>query len=156
MPRGPLDILKKVLGMHAQVVTKPSLATSGQLTIRSLSSAKVLCPPDHAQFYTSCIAYLQLDLSVWQDSQLSSFSIADTQWWYANGHTQAALLFTESSLLRFTCVTVWGSNTVQAYFKCGLTNASSKACVFTAFEAILRFLFRTNLRCNLLNMATGS
>ena len=29
MPRGPLDILKKVLGMHAQVVTKPSLATSG-------------------------------------------------------------------------------------------------------------------------------
>ena len=33
MPRGPLDILKKVLGMHAQVVTKPSLATSGQLTI---------------------------------------------------------------------------------------------------------------------------
>ena len=25
MPRGPLDILKKVLGMHAQVVTKPSL-----------------------------------------------------------------------------------------------------------------------------------
>ena len=25
---------KKVLGMHAQVVTKPSLATSGQLTIR--------------------------------------------------------------------------------------------------------------------------
>ena len=32
MPRGPLDILKKVLGMHAQVVTKPSLATSGQLT----------------------------------------------------------------------------------------------------------------------------
>ena len=56
MPRGPLDILKKVLGMHAQVVTKPSLATSGQLTIRSLSSAKVLCPPDHAQFYTSCIS----------------------------------------------------------------------------------------------------
>ena len=32
MPRGPLDTLKKVLGMHAQVVTKPSLATSGQLT----------------------------------------------------------------------------------------------------------------------------
>ena len=32
MPRGPLDILKKVLGMHAQVVTKPTLATSGQLT----------------------------------------------------------------------------------------------------------------------------
>ena len=32
MPRGFLDILKKVLGMHAQVVTKPSLATSGQLT----------------------------------------------------------------------------------------------------------------------------
>ena len=32
MPRGPLDILKKVLGMHAKVVTKPSLATSGQLT----------------------------------------------------------------------------------------------------------------------------
>ena len=26
MPRGPLDILKKVLGMHAQVVTKPFLA----------------------------------------------------------------------------------------------------------------------------------
>ena len=33
MPRGPLDILNKVLGMHVQVVTKPSLATSGQLTI---------------------------------------------------------------------------------------------------------------------------
>ena len=33
MPRGPLDILKKVLGMHAQVVTKPLLAISGQLTI---------------------------------------------------------------------------------------------------------------------------
>ena len=33
MPRGPLDILVKVLGMHAQVVTEPSLATSGQLTI---------------------------------------------------------------------------------------------------------------------------
>ena len=33
MPRGPLDIIKKVLGMYAQVVTKPSLATSGQLTI---------------------------------------------------------------------------------------------------------------------------
>ena len=33
MPRGPPDILKKVLGMHAQVVTKPSLATSGQLTM---------------------------------------------------------------------------------------------------------------------------
>ena len=33
MPRGPLDILKKVLGMHAQVVMKPYLATSGQLTI---------------------------------------------------------------------------------------------------------------------------
>ena len=33
MPRGPLDILKEVLGMHAEVVTKPSLATSGQLTI---------------------------------------------------------------------------------------------------------------------------
>ena len=33
MPRGPLDILKQVLGMHAQVVTEPSLATSGQLTI---------------------------------------------------------------------------------------------------------------------------
>ena len=32
MPRGPLDILKKGLGLHAQVVTKPSLATSGQLT----------------------------------------------------------------------------------------------------------------------------
>ena len=31
MPRGPLDILKKVLGMHAQVVTKLTLATSGQL-----------------------------------------------------------------------------------------------------------------------------
>ena len=28
VPRGPLDILKKVLGMHAQVVTKPSLATT--------------------------------------------------------------------------------------------------------------------------------
>ena len=36
MPRGPLDILKKVLGMHAQVVTKPSLATSGQVTIMHL------------------------------------------------------------------------------------------------------------------------
>ena len=33
MPRCPLDIIKKVLGMHAQVVTKPSVATSGQLTI---------------------------------------------------------------------------------------------------------------------------
>ena len=33
MPRGPLDILEKVLRMHARVVTKPSLATSGQLTI---------------------------------------------------------------------------------------------------------------------------
>ena len=33
MPRGPLDVLKKVLGMHAQVVTKASLATSRQLTI---------------------------------------------------------------------------------------------------------------------------
>ena len=33
MPRGSLYILKRVLGMHAQVVTKPSLATSGQLTI---------------------------------------------------------------------------------------------------------------------------
>ena len=32
MPRGPLDMLKKVLGMHAQVVTRPSLATSDQLT----------------------------------------------------------------------------------------------------------------------------
>ena len=34
MPRGPLDILKQVLGMHAQVVTETSLATSGQLTIK--------------------------------------------------------------------------------------------------------------------------
>ena len=33
MPRGPLDMLKKVLGMHAHVVTKPYLVTSGQLTI---------------------------------------------------------------------------------------------------------------------------
>ena len=33
MPRGPLDILKKVLGMHTQLVKKPSLAISGQLTI---------------------------------------------------------------------------------------------------------------------------
>ena len=39
MPRGLLDILKKVLGMHAQVVTKPSLATSGQLTIHGLKSS---------------------------------------------------------------------------------------------------------------------
>ena len=31
-PRGPLDILKKVLGMDAHAVTKPSSATSGQLT----------------------------------------------------------------------------------------------------------------------------
>ena len=37
MLRGPLDILKKVLGMHAQVVTKPSLATSGQLIIRYIT-----------------------------------------------------------------------------------------------------------------------
>ena len=36
MPRSPLDILKKVLGMHAQVVTKPYLATSGQLTIKGV------------------------------------------------------------------------------------------------------------------------
>ena len=44
IPRGPLDILKKVLGMHAQVVTKPSLATSGQLTIRlkGLAHAKII------------------------------------------------------------------------------------------------------------------
>ena len=35
MPRGPLDILEKVLGIHAQVVTKPSLSTSGQLTINN-------------------------------------------------------------------------------------------------------------------------
>ena len=33
MLRSPFDILKKVLGMHVQVVTKPSSATSGQLTI---------------------------------------------------------------------------------------------------------------------------
>ena len=33
MPRAHFDILKKVSGMHAQVVTKPSLAASGQLTI---------------------------------------------------------------------------------------------------------------------------
>ena len=33
IPKGPLDIIKKVLGMHAQVVTEPSLATSGQLTM---------------------------------------------------------------------------------------------------------------------------
>ena len=32
MPRSPLDMLKKVLGMHAQVVTNSSLASSGQLT----------------------------------------------------------------------------------------------------------------------------
>ena len=32
MPRGALVMLKKVFGMHAQVVMKPSLATSGQLT----------------------------------------------------------------------------------------------------------------------------
>ena len=41
MPRGPLDILKKVLGMHAQVVTKPSLATSRQLTITTFTERKI-------------------------------------------------------------------------------------------------------------------
>ena len=43
MPRGPLDILKKVLGMHAQVVTKPFLAISGQLTIKLVSFDIYVC-----------------------------------------------------------------------------------------------------------------
>ena len=43
MPRGPLDLLKNVLGMHAQVVTKPSLATSGQLTILGKSFFVAFC-----------------------------------------------------------------------------------------------------------------
>ena len=49
MPRGSLDILKKVLGMHAQVVTKPSLATSGQLTI-------------HQFFFIFALRYFQYSL----------------------------------------------------------------------------------------------
>ena len=59
MPRGPLDILKKVSGMHAQVVTKPSLATSGQLTNRcgSLAQAIVDFLPNiiQAYQYISCV-----------------------------------------------------------------------------------------------------
>ena len=43
MPRGPLDMLKKILGMHAQVVTKPSLAPSGQLTIQRGQSIIISC-----------------------------------------------------------------------------------------------------------------
>ena len=41
MPGGPLDILKKFLGMHAQVVTKHSLATSGQLPNRDGQKSNV-------------------------------------------------------------------------------------------------------------------
>ena len=33
MPRGPLDILKQILGMHAQVVTISSWATSDQFPV---------------------------------------------------------------------------------------------------------------------------
>ena len=39
MPRGSIDMLKKVLGVHAQVVTRPSVTTSGQLTKGSLVDA---------------------------------------------------------------------------------------------------------------------